>query len=147
MLYMQALCYYMLEKYKDRPLKKNFNTILSLIRMSAPDNKGRSELDDLFNDFMIEVYKEKIILGESTLVNNDVRIYIEEKRNSYDDAAKISDASVYKLGQTYIKFLIECGLVENAKSGMIQKPYIDYTVLNLLEEFGYRDFITIITGE
>ena len=103
--------------------------------------------DDLFNDFMIEVYKEKIILGESTLVNNDVRIYIEEKRNSYDDAAKISDASVYKLGQTYIKFLIECGLVENAKSGMIQKPYIDYTVLNLLEEFGYRDFITIITGE
>lgn len=64
MLYMQALCYYMLEKYKDRPLKKNFNTILSLIRMSAPDNKGRSELDDLFNDFEEEYGSEHIAVKQ-----------------------------------------------------------------------------------
>lgn len=51
MLFMQALCYYMLEEYKDRPLKKNFGTILELIRKSAPDSHGRSELDGLFYDF------------------------------------------------------------------------------------------------
>ena len=72
--------------------------------------------DDLFHDFMVEVYKEKMMLGDKKIINNDVRIYIEEKRNMYEDAAKISDASVYKLGQTFIKFLIECGLVENAKT-------------------------------
>ena len=65
---------------------------------------------------MVEVYKEKMMLGDKKIINNDVRIYIEEKRNMYEDAAKISDASVYKLGQTFIKFLIECGLVENAKT-------------------------------
>lgn len=103
--------------------------------------------DDLFHDFMVEIYKEKMMLGDKKIVNNDVRIYIEEKRNMYEDAAKISDASVYKLGQTYIKFLIECGLVENAKTGKIKVPYIDYNLVNLLEESGYRDFISIITGE
>lgn len=103
--------------------------------------------DDLFHDFMVEIYKEKMMLGDKKIVNNDVRIYIEEKRNMYEDAAKISDASVYKLGQTFIKFLIECGLVENAKTGKIKVPYIDYNLVNLLEESGYRDFIFIITGE
>ena len=103
--------------------------------------------DDLFHDFMVEVYKEKMMLGDKKIVNNDVRIYIEEKRNMYEDAAKISDASVYKLGQTFIKFLIECGLVENAKTGKIKVPYIDYNLVNLLEESGFRDFISIITGE
>ena len=103
--------------------------------------------DDLFHDFMVEIYKEKMMLGDKKIVNNDVRIYIEEKRNMYEDAAKISDASVYKLGQTYIKFLIECELVENAKTGKIKVPYIDYNLVNLLEESGYRDFISIITGE
>lgn len=103
--------------------------------------------DDLFHDFMVEIYKEKMMLGDKKIVNNDVRIYIEEKRNMYQDAAKISDASVYKLGQTFIKFLIECGLVENAKTGKIKVPYIDYNLVNLLEESGYRDFISIITGE
>lgn len=103
--------------------------------------------DDLFHDFMVEVYKEKMMLGDKKIINNDVRIYIEEKRNMYEDAAKISDASVYKLGQTFIKFLIECGLVENAKTGKIKVPYIDYKLVNLLEESGYRDFISIMTGE
>ncbi len=103
--------------------------------------------DDLFHDFMVEVYKEKMMLGDKKIINNDVRIYIEEKRNMYEDAAKISDASVYKLGQTFIKFLIECGLVENAKTGKIKVPYIDYNLVNLLEESGYRDFISIMTGE
>ena len=103
--------------------------------------------DDLFHDFMVEVYKEKMMLGDKKIINNDVRIYIEEKRNMYEDAAKISDASVYKVGQTFIKFLIECGLVENAKTGKIKVPYIDYNLVNLLEESGYRDFISIMTGE
>ena len=103
--------------------------------------------DDLFHDFMVEVYKEKMMLGDKKIINNDVRIYIEEKRNMYEDAAKISDASVYKLGQTFIKFLIECGLVENAKTGKIKVPYIDYNLVNLLAESGYRDFISIMTGE
>lgn len=64
MLYMQALCYYMLEEFKDRPLKQNFNTILELIRLSAPDNSGRSELDRLFNDFEKKYGSEHIAVKQ-----------------------------------------------------------------------------------
>lgn len=103
--------------------------------------------DDLFNDFMIEVFKEKVIIGLNEVTRNDVRIYLEGKREIYDDVKKISEASFYKLGQTYIKFLIEAGLINNPKEGKVQKPYIDYQLSNLLEQHGYKDYITIITGE
>ena len=103
--------------------------------------------DDLFNDFMIEVFKEKVVIGLNVVTRNDVRIYLETKKELYDDVKKISDASFYKLGQTYIKFLIEAGLINNAKEGKVQKPYIDYQLSNLLNQHGYKDYITIITGE
>lgn len=61
---MQSLVYYMLEEYKDRPLKKNFTTILELIRLSAPDNNGRSELDGLFKEFEEEYGAEHIAVKQ-----------------------------------------------------------------------------------
>ena len=64
MLYLQALCYYMLEEYKDRPLKKNFATILNLIRKSAPDSHGRSELDGLFYEFEKKYGSEHIAVKQ-----------------------------------------------------------------------------------
>lgn len=103
--------------------------------------------DDLFHDFMTEVIKEKIILGINKVTRNDARIYLEEKKTVYESVQKISDSSFYKLGQTYIKFLVEAGLIENVQSGKVLKPYIDYNLTSLLHENGYKDFITIITGE
>ena len=64
MLFMQSLVYYMLEEYKDRPLKKNFTTILELIRLSAPDNNGRSELDGLFKEFEEKYGNEHIAVKQ-----------------------------------------------------------------------------------
>ena len=64
MLFMQSLVFYMLEEYKDRPLKKNFTTILRLIRLSAPDNNGRSELDGLFKEFEEKYGEEHIAVKQ-----------------------------------------------------------------------------------
>lgn len=64
MLYMQALVYYMLEEYKDQPLRKNFTTILSLIRLSKPNDKGVSELDTLFNAFEEKYGKDHIAVKQ-----------------------------------------------------------------------------------
>lgn len=103
--------------------------------------------DDLFNDFMIEVFKEKVVIGLNKINRNDVRIYLDNKRTLHESVKNIAEASFYKLSQTYIKYLIEAGLVDNAKDGNILKPYIDYKFLQLLEMNNLKDYITIITGE
>ena len=59
-LFMKSLVYYMIEEYKDKPLKKNFSTFLKLIRLSASDDNGESEFDGLFKEFE-EKYGEEHI--------------------------------------------------------------------------------------
>lgn len=102
--------------------------------------------DDLFHDFMFEVYKEKIILGSKIVNSNDVRIYLENKRLVHESVQKISFASLKKIEQTFIKFLLEAGLLNNKKECKIQYQYVDYKLENILQECGYNDFLFMITG-
>ena len=102
--------------------------------------------DDLFHDFMFEVYKEKIILGSKTVDSNDVRIYLENKRLVHESVQKISFASLKKIEQTFIKFLLEAGLLNNKKECKIQYQYVDYKLEDILQKCGYNDFLFIITG-
>lgn len=103
--------------------------------------------NDLFNDFMIEVFKNKKILGTRQITSNDVKKYLDEKREVYEEVQEISEASYKKIQSTFIKILVEAGLVESSKTGTIVQPYIDYQLRELLDLHGYRDYIFIITGE
>lgn len=65
MLYLQAITFFMLEQWKDEPQKKNFTTILELIRKSAPpDNGGDSELDEMFHAFEREYTSDHIAVRQ-----------------------------------------------------------------------------------
>jgi len=102
--------------------------------------------DDLFYDFMFEVYKEKIALGSKTVDSNDVRIYLENKRLLHESVQKISFASLKKIEQTFIKFLLEAELLNNKKECKIQYQYVDYKLEKVLQKYGYSDFLFMITG-
>ncbi|MCD7808715.1 MAG: DUF1819 family protein [Erysipelotrichaceae bacterium] len=102
--------------------------------------------DDLFHDFMVEVYKEKIILGEKTLVNNDVRIYLDNKRLTYESVQKISEVSLKKIAQTYVKFLLEAGLLNNRKECIIQYQYVDATLEDILRKYSFNDYLFMLMG-
>lgn len=102
--------------------------------------------DDLFHDFMIEIFKPKLIFGNTEMTANDVRIYLENKKATHESVQKISEASFYKLGQTYIKMLVEGGLINNAKEGKIIKPYIPYTLFKNLENCGGQEYLAILRG-
>ena len=103
--------------------------------------------NDLFGDFMTEVFKQIKILGIKQISSNDVKKYLDEKRQAYEDVQNISEASYKKIQSTFIKLLVEAGLVESSKTGIIVQPYIDYQLKELLETQGYRDYLFIITGE
>ena len=103
--------------------------------------------NDLFNDFMIEVFKDRKILGIKQIGSNDVKKFLDAKREAYEEVQKFSEASYKKIQSTFIKLLVEAGLVESSKTGTIVQPYIDYQLRKLLDLHNYRDYIFIITGE
>lgn len=64
LLFLECLIYYMMEKYKNVPQKKNFTTVLELMRESEPDNKGNSNLDVLFEDFAYRYGRDHIAVKQ-----------------------------------------------------------------------------------
>lgn len=63
-LFLQAIFYYILEEYKDEPLQQNFKTVMRLLRLAVPNQKGESMLDMLFNRFEDEYGSEHIAVKQ-----------------------------------------------------------------------------------
>lgn len=102
--------------------------------------------DLLFFEFMNFVFKKLLQLGKKIIEDADVKNFFDEKIAQSDVVARFSTSAIYKLKQTYIKFLIETGLVENAQSKKIITPYIDYRLQDLLKSSGYGIYLSTITG-
>lgn len=52
--------------------------------------------DRLFFEFMYEVYREKIILGNATLEESDINIYMKNKQSQSDKVASWEDCTIKK---------------------------------------------------
>lgn len=102
--------------------------------------------DLLFFEFMNSVFKKTLQLGKKNIDNADIKIFFDEKIAQSEDVASFSESAIHKLKQTYIKFLIETGLVENPQSKKIISSYVDYGLQNLLKENGYGTYLSTITG-
>lgn len=102
--------------------------------------------DLLFFEFMNLVFKKSLQLGKKNLEDADIKNFFDEKIAQSAEVAAFSESAIYKLKQTYVKFLIESGLVENAQSKKILTPYIDYRLQELLKRTGYGIYLSTITG-
>ena len=102
--------------------------------------------DLLFFEFMNLCFKKTIQLGKKNLEDADIKNFFDEKIAQSEEVSQFSTSAIYKLKQTYVKFLIESGLVENAQSKKILTPYIDYRLQDLLKQTGYGIYLSTITG-
>ena len=102
--------------------------------------------DLLFFEFMNLVFKKSLQLGKKNIDDADIKNFFDEKIAQSAEVAGFSESAIYKLKQTYVKFLIESGLVENAKSKKILTPYIDYRLQELLKKTRYGIYLSTITG-
>jgi hypothetical protein len=73
--------------------------------------------DRLFFEFVYEVYKERIILGEHVLPDRDINRYFDDKLMQSTVVARFSESAIKKLKQCYPRMLFEAGLI-NASSGI-----------------------------
>ena len=143
--------------------KQIFNTISARVKSLTPDFYELfvvSGLDDqriitliaimntdaLFLSFMNEVFREKLITGDTVLTNADIRIFFHNKQRESAKVAGWRDDTLNNLAKTYKVYLAEAGLIGRGSGyRKINKPLLDRQLYNLLSE---RDtqILKILTG-
>ncbi len=90
--------------------------------------------DQLFGDFVYEVYREKLIIGSEELADSDIRIFFKDKQVQSEKVASWQDPTLKRLGAYYKTLLTEAGIIEGGKQGTrkIIRPIVDRTLEDCL---------------
>lgn len=101
--------------------------------------------DRLFFEFMFEVYREKLILGDYTIKERDMNVFFENKRRQSDSVSKWTEYTVQKLKASYTRMLFESGLTPKTSGDRQIVPVnIDYKLSGELKDKDMSAFIQCI---
>ena len=104
--------------------------------------------DKLFFEFMYEVFREHIILGNYTLNNSDFNIFFTNKAQQSEVIENWTEKTVKRLGSNYRQFLSEAGLLEKDDNDYkIILPFLDFRLRELLVENDFEPYVKAICGE
>lgn len=104
--------------------------------------------DDLFFDFMYEVFREKLIVGLDKLADSDLSIFFKAKQEQSERVAKWQDYTLKRLGSIYKTILMEGNLLER-EGGSIKKiirPLLDPALEECLKECQMDADLRILRG-
>lgn len=106
--------------------------------------------DRLFFEFIYEIYRDKIILGNTEISTNDVSIFFVNKANQSEEVSAWKESTIKHLKSTYMNFLTESGLAMNINSNktikQITPPLIDTILETYLNNNNGLAVIKAITG-
>ncbi|MEG0944876.1 MAG: DUF1819 family protein, partial [Angelakisella sp.] len=103
--------------------------------------------DLLFFEFMYTVYKPAVVLGERVLSQRAINVFFDQKIVQSEVVAAWSESAVSKLKQTYVKLLIEAGMLDSAKEKRISVPLVDYRLQERLIQTGFGTYLGTLTGD
>lgn len=108
------------------------------------------KMDRLFLEFVYEIYRDKIILGNSEISANDVTSFFINKANQSEEISVWKESTIKHLKSTYMNFLTESGLATNINSNKTVKqvtpPFIDTALEKYLNDNNGAAIIKAITG-
>ncbi|MDD2476706.1 MAG: DUF1819 family protein [Clostridiaceae bacterium] len=104
--------------------------------------------DQLFFEFMYEVFREKLLLGDYLLKDRDINVFFDNKRTQSDIVSKWTDFTINKMKSSYSRILYEVGLIsKSSKDRKITPISLDYKLSEYLKEKGMTVYLYSITGE
>lgn len=102
--------------------------------------------DKLFFEFVYEVYRGKIILGEKSIDARDINVFFDEKARQSDEVASWSESAIKKLKQCYVKNLVDAGLLDSTKNKEIKHALVNYRIEELLCQHGMQAHVSAVKG-
>ena len=104
--------------------------------------------DRLFFEFMHEVFREHILIGNHLILNTEFDSFFINKAYQSEVIENWKDTTIMKLKAVYKNFLSEAGLLKKVDEGFeIITPILDVELKSLLEKDNLQPFINVITGE
>lgn len=104
--------------------------------------------DLLFFEFMHEVHRQAIILGENKISDRAINTFFDIKIAQSEVVKRWSDSAIKKIKQCYTKMLSEAGVLNNMTAERkIVVPPVDYKLRKLLEDNDLKAYLNAITGE
>ena len=104
--------------------------------------------DKLFFEFMHEVFREHILLGDFTLKNRDFDIFFDNKSYQSESIENWTDETISRLKRGYRNMLSEAGVLDTSKKEkVIIIPFVDLKLQQLLVDNNFGPYLYAITGE
>lgn len=105
--------------------------------------------DRLFFEFLYEVYREKIIIGEEKLDLADGKTFFNHKETQDDSLAEWKDTTKRRVQSAYFNFMTEANLLrsEGQKDYTITPPLLDIALERYLQSHGEAAIVKAVTGE
>ena len=96
----------------------------------------------LFFEFMFEVFRDKMMVGDVTLRDSDFRTFFHEKQMSSNTVAKWAEKSLTNLRKTYKVYLADAGLTDRSIGDRkIIKPYLNHEFVDILMRLDMEPFL------
>ena len=104
--------------------------------------------DNLFFDFLYEVYREKIIVGTETIEATDLKTFFNHKESQDDSLAEWKDTTKRKVQTAYLTFMTDANLLRSeGQKRIITPPLLDIALERYLQANGETAIVKAITGE
>ena len=127
-----------------------------LIRLFMEGDLGTQKLinliailrgDRLFFEFVYEVYREKAILGQPELEDQDVNVFFRNKGNQSELVENWNDSTKKHLKSSYLTCMADAGLLRvEKKVRSITTPIVDSRLAAYLERSGDHALLVAISG-
>ncbi|NMB27782.1 MAG: DUF1819 family protein, partial [Tissierellia bacterium] len=102
----------------------------------------------LFFEFMYEVYREKIIIGNLKFDNSDTRIFLKNKSEQSEKVANFTSQTKKRLAGAYKTYLKEANLIIEEKNTItIKKPILDINLENEMKNNDLYPYLRVFLGE
>ena len=103
--------------------------------------------DRLFFEFIYEVYREKAILGQPHLEDQDVNVFFRNKGSQSELVENWNDSTKKHLKSNYLTCMADAGLLRvEKKVRTITTPILDNRLAAYLERSGDHALLTAISG-
>lgn len=105
------------------------------------------QTDRLLAEFMNEVYREKIIVGDYDLRDADFNTYFKRKQDIDEGLMSLKDYTLKKLRNSYINYLVEAGLVSRVgEVRTITPPLMTEALRAYLKSTEMSSCVGVLTG-
>lgn len=105
------------------------------------------KLNRLFDDFLYEVYRSELLLGDAKLHSYEIEAFFNQKQAANDQIATWTEQTVHRLSGTFKTFLREADLLEDQGDfDLVKRPLLDIRLELLLQEKGATRQLAALLG-